>query len=379
MRMRLLWALLPVIVGLSASPATAASIAIQDGPCSPPSGTEFCFNPPSQAAASGEHVTWTNQSAFAPHHIVRCTPSACAGKSGGTGGDSWAGSGVLNPGATYTHAFTGAGTYVYYCSIHGYAAMHGTITVTSPVPKVTSLAPDAGPAAGGNTVLIHGSAFVPVASVRFGTTPSASVTFVSSAELKALVPTHASGVVGVRVTTPAGSSAASNNDLYAYGAPKISSFAPSSGITGRTITITGINYVPRMTLKFGTLISPSVTFVSTTQVRAVIPNGDAVAAKISVSDNAGSGSSATNFTPTLSITGFSPTGGPGRTVVRINGIGFNADSTAKFNGIAADTTFVSSSRLNAAVPATATTGPITVTNTAAPTGTVRSAGNFTVG
>ena len=99
--------------------------------------TEFCFNPPSQKAASGEQVTWTNQSAFAPHHIVRCTPSACAGKSGGTGGDSWAGSGVLNPGATYSHTFTGTGTYVYYCSIHGYAAMHGTITVASPAPKVT--------------------------------------------------------------------------------------------------------------------------------------------------------------------------------------------------------------------------------------------------
>jgi plastocyanin len=377
--MRALWALLPVIVGLSASPATAASIAIQDGPCSPPSGTEFCFNPPAQAAASGEAVTWTNQSEFAPHHIVRCTPSACAGNSGGTGGDSWAGSGVLSPGDTYSHTFSGAGTYVYYCSIHGYAAMHGTITVSSPAPKVTSLVPDAGPTAGGNTVLIHGSAFVAGTSVKFGTTSSASVTFVSSAELKALVPPHASGVVGLRVTTPGGSSAASINDLYAYGAPKISSFTPSSGITGRTITITGVNYVPRMTVKFGTLISRSVTFVSTTQVRAVVPNGDAVAAKISVSDNAGSGSSATNFTPTLSITGFSPTGGPGATVVRINGIGFNAGSRAKFNGTAADTTLVSSSQLKATVPATATTGPITVTNTATPTGTVRSARNFTVG
>jgi plastocyanin len=366
------------MMALGASPAMAASVAIQDGPCSPPSGTEFCFNPPAQTAVSGVHVTWTNQSAFAPHEIARCTPSACAGNSGGTGGDSWAGSGVLNSGATYSHSFTGVGTYVYYCTIHGYAAMHGTITVVSPPPKVTGVVPNAGPVVGGNTVLIDGSGFVSAASVKFGTTSSASVTFVSPGELKAVAPAHPSGVVGVAVTTPGGTSAASNHDLYAYGPPTIGSFSPSSGITGSTATITGTGYVPRMTVKFGTLGSPTVTFVSTTQLHAVVPNGDAGAGKISVSDKAGGASSATNFTPTLSITGFIPTGGPGGTVVTIDGIGFNSSSRAKFHGTAAATTFVSSTRLKATVPATATTGRITITNTAAPTGTVRSADTFTV-
>jgi plastocyanin len=366
------------MVALSASPAMAPSIAIQDGPCSPPSGTEFCFNPPAQTAASGEQVTWTNQSAAAPHEIARCTPSVCAGHGGGTGGDSWASSGVLNPGGVYSHTFTGAGTYVYYCKIHGYAAMHGTITVTSPPPKVTSVTPDAGSIAGGNTVLINGSGFVSGASVKFGSVSSASVTFVSTTQLRVLAPAHASGVVGITVTTPEGTSAATNNNLYAYGPPTSSSLTPSSGITGSTVTITGTNYVPRMTVKFGALASPRVTFVSTTQLHAVVPNGDPGPGKISVSDNAGSASSATNFTPTLSITGFSPTSGPSETVVTINGIGFNASSKAKFNGTAAATTFVSSSRLNATVPATATIGPIIVTNTTAPIGNVRSAGKFTI-
>jgi len=366
------------MMAVGASPAMAASIDIQDGPCSPPSGTEFCFNPPSQTAAPGEQVTWTNQSAFAPHEIVRCTPTACAGNSGGTGGDSWPGSGVLSSGDTYSHSFTGVGTYVYYCAIHGYAAMHGSITVASPPPTVTSVVPDAGLVGGGNTVVIDGSGFVSGASVKFGATSSASVTFVSAGEVKAVAPAHASGVVAVTVTTPGGTSAASNHDLYAYGPPTIGSFSPASGITGSTVTITGTNYVPGMAVKFGTLTSPAVTFVSTTQLHAVVPNGDAAASKISVSDNAGSGSSATNFTPTLSITGFNPTGGPGGTVVTIDGIGFNASSKASFNGTAAATTFLSSAQLKATVPATATTGPITVTNTTAPTGTVRSAGKFTV-
>ena len=40
-------------------------------------------------------------------------------------------------------------------------------------------------------------------------------------------------------------------------------------------------------------------------------------------------------------------------------------------------THISSTQLKASVPSTAATGPITVTNTTAPTGTVRSAANYT--
>lgn len=105
----------------------------------------FCFTPASVAAASGEQVTWSNQS-ITPigHTVTRCTPAACQGNDGGTGTDLWSGSGTLFDGNSYSHTFTGAGTYVYYCMIHGYAQMHGTVTVAagsqppptpSPTPK----------------------------------------------------------------------------------------------------------------------------------------------------------------------------------------------------------------------------------------------------
>ena len=45
---------------------------------------------------------------------------------------------------------------------------------------------------------------------------------------------------------------------------------------------------------------------------------------------------------------------------------------------ASSVTYVSASQLQAALPSAATTGPITVTNTAAPTGTVRSRPSYTV-
>ena len=86
------------------------------------------------------------------------------------------------------------------------------------------------------------------------------------------------------------------------------------------------------------------------------------------------------FTPTLAITGFSPSQALPATVVTVNGIGFTSTSTVKFHGVSASSVkFVSSKTLQVKVPATATTGAITVTNKLAPAGMVTSATSFTVG
>ena len=61
------------------------------------------------------------------------------------------------------------------------------------------------------------------------------------------------------------------------------------------------------------------------------------------------------------------------------GVGFTSNSSVKFNGVAASAvTFVSATKLTAKVPPTATDGPITVTYTTAPIGTVRSANSYNV-
>ena len=113
------------------------------------------------------------------------------------------------------------------------------------------------------------------------------------------------------------------------------------------------------------------------KLEAVVPNG-AVPGKISVTTQAGTGSSATNFTPRFSITSFSPASGPAGTVVTVNGVGFNSSSVVKFNGVTgSNLVHVSPTQLKARVQSATTTGPITVTNTTSPTGTVTSATNFT--
>jgi IPT/TIG domain/Phosphoesterase family len=76
------------------------------------------------------------------------------------------------------------------------------------------------------------------------------------------------------------------------------------------------------------------------------------------------------------ITSFTPTSGPAGTVVTILGTNFTASAVVKFNGsTGTGFVFVSPTEVRAAVPAAATTGPISVTTDS---GTGTSATNFTV-
>jgi hypothetical protein len=90
--------------------------------------------------AAGTTVTWADTSGT-PHNITRCTPTNCDGQAGGTGTDAAFSTGklALPAGGRAQHTFTQPGTYVYFCSIHGYALMHGTITVTAAPPPATTV------------------------------------------------------------------------------------------------------------------------------------------------------------------------------------------------------------------------------------------------
>jgi plastocyanin len=109
-----------------AGPHTSVKIA-QGSACKPAS--TYCFKKATKTVASGTKVTWNNPT-IAPHTITRCTPAACAGVDGGTGTEAGLGSSTLTSGGKYKFVFHGTGTYSYYCAIHGYGVMHGTVTVT---------------------------------------------------------------------------------------------------------------------------------------------------------------------------------------------------------------------------------------------------------
>ncbi len=159
--------------------------------------------------------------------------------------------------------------------------------------------------------------------------------------------------------------------------PTITSFTPTSGITGSTVTITGTGLSKATAVHFG---SAKATFTadSATQVEATVPNG-APSADISVTTPAGTATSKGLFKPTLSVASFTPTSGAAGKVVTITGVGFTKSSAVSFNGVAAKSvTYVSSTTLKATVPSGASTGSISVTNTAAPVGTVSSSAHFAV-
>ncbi len=157
--------------------------------------------------------------------------------------------------------------------------------------------------------------------------------------------------------------------------PKLAGFTPSSGITGSTVEIEGTGLGAVSGVEFGTLAA-KFKVLSPTRIEATVPNG-ASAAKISLKSAAGTVTSKQKFTPTLSVTEFSPhSGGPG-TAVTIKGIGFNSSSTVSFGGVVASVKAASAKKLKVKVPAGALAGAIAVTNTSAPAGTVYSAGSFT--
>lgn len=255
----------------------------------------------------------------------------------------------------------------------------GAVYVLGPArPTVTSLKPDEGPVSSGTEVTVTGTNFVAGATVMFGSTPASSVTFVSGTQLTAIAPAGAPGSVDVTVGTPTSASAVSPKDLYAYGPPTIGLFTPSSGVTGSYVKITGTAFASGLVVWFGTLRSPNVIILSATQLEARVPNGDPGPSTITISDVQGRATSTSQFAPTLSITGFTPISAAPGTVVTVTGLEFNSSSVVAFHGLAAPTSLISSTELQAIVPAGASSGSVKVTETTTPTGTFTSRNGFTV-
>jgi hypothetical protein len=325
-------------------------------------------------------VTDTSVSGQTPSGTVSFTTSGGGSFSPG-GSCTLAGSGSQSSCAvSYTQTSAGQATIAAtYSGDNANAISSGStpLDVAAP-PTLSGVSPDVGPATGGTAVTITGTNFAPTTTVRFGAAASANVTVVSTTELTATAPKHKPGSVTVTVTTAGGTSRSTPRDLFAYGPPTVKSFTPTSGVTGSTTTLTGTGFAKGLTVFFGTLASPRVTVLSGTKLKAVVPDG-AVKAALTVADTQGSATSTSTFTPTLSVTGFTPSRGPVGTVVTIKGIGFTATSTVTFAGVTAtDVIYLSSTKLKATVPTKAKTGPIKVTNTTTPKDTAQSAATYTI-
>ena len=291
-----------------------------------------------------------------------------------------------------------------------------TVVVT---PTITSLTPSSGEP--GASVSIAGSNFTSsVGTVTFNGLP-ASTTSWTNTNVTAVVPNGATS--GNVVVTSGGLQ--SNGAAFTVLVPTISNTAPTSGVAGTIVTLTGSNFggnagtvtfggqsatinswadgsiqavVPasastgNIVVGHGGLQSNGVLFTVAEQtfsgpvsysydelgrlVGAVANSGDAIRYSY---DAVGNILSLTRYAAGQStIFEFHPKSGPIGTSVSISGSNFSANpaqDTVSFNGTPAVVNSASTTSLAVAVPSGATTGTITVTS---PSGSVTSSDSFTV-
>src|SRR5207247_51525 len=147
-----------------------------------------------------------------------------------------------------------------------------------------------------------------------------------------------------------GGTATSATPFTVIPAPTITSFTPTSGPVGTSVTISGLNFTGTTAVKFnGTTASFTVT--SDTAIQATVPTG-ATTGTLSVTTPGGTATSATPFTviPAPTITSFTPTSGPVGTSVTISGLNFTGTTAVKFNGTTASFTVTSDTAIQATVP-----------------------------
>jgi alpha-tubulin suppressor-like RCC1 family protein len=145
-----------------------------------------------------------------------------------------------------------------------------------PPPTVTKVKANKGPASGGTSVTITGTALTGATAVSFGATPASSFTVNSATSITATSPPGTSGAVDVIVTTASGSSPPSTHDLFKYEAPVIAGVSPASGSVagGTSVTVTGNGFAigaDTTVFAFGKAPATGVECSSTTSCTLLTP------------------------------------------------------------------------------------------------------------
>jgi hypothetical protein len=248
-------------------------------------------------------------------------------------------------------------------------------------PVVSSIVPNFGPAAGGNSVTITGTGFEAPGTTGF--TGGSTVTFgaaglatnvhvVSPTEITATVPPD-SGIsvntpVVVRVANQFGSSSGTGtaSNTYTYEVPpviaSVNGIVPNTGPVpgGTAVTITGSNFNPGDTTTSVTFTNPATGGTSATATNVHVVNATTITAvtpaspipfpgtgptDVTVTDAGGTSANSppvvyTYATFNTNVSGINPTAGPvaGGTTVTITGNGFTTATSVHF-GTAAATSF----------------------------------------
>jgi YD repeat-containing protein len=216
----------------------------------------------------------------------------------------------------------------------GFLAIASCLAVAQ-TPSISSLSPN--PLGIGQSVTIQGTNFGSTGSVTFSGT-AAATTFWSASKIIAMVPP---GTVGGNLVVTVGG-------LSSSGFPFALNNGPVSYVYDDLGRLVGVIDVKGNAAEYAYDAVGNITSIS-------------------------------RFTATqVSIINFAPESGPVGTSVTINGTGFSSTASqnaVKFNGTTATVASATISQIQAIVPASATTGPISVTS---PNGPANSPTSFTV-
>ena len=254
--------------------------------------------------------------------------------------------------------------------------------VTLAAPVIDSFTPTRGKATtqleSGTLVTIYGVNLREVRGVNFGgvsaTEVSGGGTFSSGLSLVARVPQGAT-TGPIRVTNTMGTGASPAN-FVVLGPPNISSLSPTNGPVGTVVTISGSNFLGTGATRvaFNGSGDAAISSITDTRIVTAVPP-DASTGPVTVITSEGSASSPVAFTvikPPF-IGSFTPAFGLPGSKVTITGRNFSSVTAVKFNGgndgVNASFVIKSGNVIEATVPTSATTGPITVKNPAGKTRT----------
>ena len=229
-------------------------------------------------------------------------------------------------------AFVGAGSTgkIYVTTPIGSDSLSGfTFLSPSAKPSITSFSPTSGKT--GDTITINGQNFTGATNVSLGHTNVSFFRVNSATSITAVIGSGSTGKIFI--TSPTGTDSLSG---FTYNSkPFLNRFFPTSGPSGGTVTIIGLNFIGTTSVSFGGTPALSFSVVSDTTITAVLGSGSSGYVFVSSSNGKDSLSGFTYWPqPTAKpiITSFSPAIATNGSYINITGQNFTNVSSVKFGG-----------------------------------------------
>jgi RHS repeat-associated protein len=245
------------------------------------------------------------------------------------------------------------------------ATFDNVIVTAGTTPYILGVSPTTGVV--GTSVTITGSSFGATqgtTAVKFNGASATSITSWSDTQIVAIVPDAATSGPLTVVRNNIESTRTTN---FTVPPPNVTGVSPTGGPVGTQFTVTGSGFQNNQrdsTIRINGTAGTVVSW-SDTQIVAQVVSGSTTGSVTVVVNSISSNTNQVFTVVSPIISSLAPPAGAVGGTITINGSGFGGtqgSSSVKFNGVAASISSWSDTIVKAVVPATASSGPLTVTN-----------------